>query len=84
MPISWCWGSVLAGCPLLTRGGAEGRLILELAALCHLGVAGLILARLRVWGGGGEGGRAGGEGTRGQQARLALPLADPLAPGAGA
>lgn len=61
--------------PRLTRGGAEGRLILQLAALRHLGVAGLILAGLRVWGGG----RAGGEGTWGRQARLALLLAEPPA-----
>lgn len=60
--------------PRLTRGGAEGRLILQLAALRHLGVAGLILAGLRVWGG-----RAGGEGTRGWQGRLALLLAEPPA-----
>lgn len=59
MPGSRCWGSVPAGCPLLTRGGAEGRLILELAALRHLGVAGLILACLRVWGGGGKQGVRG-------------------------
>lgn len=39
---------------LLTRGGAEGRLILEITALCHLGVAGFILTCLRVWGGRGE------------------------------
>lgn len=55
----------------LTRGGAEGRLILQLTALRHLGVAGLILTGLRVWGG-----RAGGEGTRGWQGRLALLLAE--------
>lgn len=35
----------------LTRGGAEGRLILEITALCHLGVAGFIFTCLRVWGG---------------------------------
>lgn len=39
---------------LLTRGGAEGRLILEITALCHLGVAGFILTCLRVWDGRGE------------------------------
>ena len=48
-----------SGCPLLTCRGAEGRLILELAALCHLGVAGLILARLRVC-------REGEQGVRGR------------------
>lgn len=66
---------------VLTRGGAEGRLILELAPLRHLGVTGFIVTCLRVWGM--WGGRAGGEGTRGQQARLTLPLADPLSPVSG-
>lgn len=64
---------------LLTCGGAEGCLILEIAVLCHLGVAGFILACFRVWGGG----RAGSEGagTEGQQTKVP-DLADPLAPGA--
>lgn len=48
MHCSWCQGSVPAGCSLLTRGGAEGRLILELTALRHLRITGFILTCLRV------------------------------------